>query len=203
MATAQGLPRLDTQSADALRRLHNSLHQSLDHHDAYLSLIGLGNEETVPLLLERLRIDYGETEPIRPTPPLGVHLGFICTHVHLIEALRSITNTDQGMYYPRWKAWWDANHGLPRLQWILGGFKEGGLHVAQPPDETFGLELIETITDRREYYAINARRLLEIVPVKQRAAWIAKAAGSDQERLRLGALKILDLSEAVGQQKRR
>lgn len=143
----------------------------------------------MPLLLERLRLDYGESEPI---PPPGVKFGFVCTQVHLIDAIRSIANTDQGMFYPRWEKWWEANRRYPRLKWILDGFTEGGLHAIDPPDEKFGLELIEALAGKREYYAVNARRLLVRVLPRERAAWLISAAASDQRPLRLGALSDLE-----------
>ena len=96
------------------------------------------------------------------------------------------------MFYPRWKLWWEANRGVPRIQWILNGFREGGLHVTDPPDEKFGLELVDALMDKREYYAINAQRLLVIVGTRERGALLKIAAASDQKRLRLGALKVLE-----------
>lgn len=190
----QDLSKRDQSTDRALRRLHDILRQppgpnDAARHDAYLSLIGIGDEETVPLLLERLRIDYGTTEPVLAP---GLKLGFVCTQVHLVDALRSITNTDQGMFYPRWKTWWDAHQSLPRLQWILSGFKEAGLHVIDPPDERFGLELIQELTGKSQYYSINAYRLLRGLPASKHGAWLIIAATSDQRALRLGTLRDLE-----------
>jgi hypothetical protein len=191
---AQLLDKPNPAADRALRGLHEALRQppglsDAARHDAYLSLIGFGNEQTVPLLLERLRIDYGATEPV---PPPGKQLGFICTQGHLVDALRSITNTDQGMFYPRWKAWWDTHRNLSMLQWILEGFREGGLHVIDPPDEQFAFELIQELTDERLYYSINAFRLLRRAPASARTAWVGSAATSDRRALRLGALRDLE-----------
>lgn len=178
-----------------LDQLHDILHKYPEPHDAYLALEELGNEETVPLLLERLRLDYGATEP---TPPPGTQFGFICTQVHLVNALRSITNTDQGMYYPRWAAWWEANGKLPRERWILDGFAAAGLHAVEPMDERFGLELIEVLAGDRSGYSRNARRLLSRVPAETRARWLAHAAESDHRALRLGALDVLSQIDTTG-----
>lgn len=199
-AQSQDLSSPDPSTDQALRRLQAILRKSAGpsdnaRHDAYLLLITLANKETVPLLLERLRIDYGPTEPV---PPAGKQFGFVCTHVHLVDALRSTTNTDQGMFYPRWKSWWDTHQNLTRLQWILEGFKEGGLHVIDPPDEQFGLELIRALTDRREYYSLNALRLLRRSSTSGRRAWVRSAASSDQRELRLGALRDLERIDTSG-----
>ncbi len=149
----------------------------------------------MPLLLERLRIDYGNSEP---APPPYVGLGFVCTHVHLVDALRAITNTDQGMFYPRWSTWWEANRIYPRLKWMLDGFTEIGLHAVDPPDEQFGLDLIEVLGGNREHHATNASRLLKRARPDQRSAWTFAAAESANRRCRLGALRLLDGIDTTG-----
>jgi hypothetical protein len=61
--------------ASGLPQLHERLRNPKgDSHDDYGSAIYIGNEQTVPLLLERLRRDHGATEP---TPPPGLKLGFV------------------------------------------------------------------------------------------------------------------------------
>src|SRR5690349_18751163 len=97
--------------------LHETLRHSREPHDAYIDLIGLADETTVPVLLYRLHEDYGAfTPPLPPTPPRelpatptafplppAIELqpahssGFPCTWVHLIDALKSVTNADVGM----------------------------------------------------------------------------------------------------------
>ncbi len=64
------------------------------------------NEETVPLLLERLRQDFWASEPSHPS---GTGMALDCAQVHLIDALRAIINTDQGMFYR------DVPHGGRRI----------------------------------------------------------------------------------------
>jgi len=171
-----------------LPELHRILRTSAGPHDAYLQLPETGNEQTVPLLLDRLRLDYGVSEPVE-VPGWGQ--GIICTQGHLIDALRAITNTDQGYYYPRWAAWWKANQKLPRHRWIFDGFVAGGLHPVDPIDERFGLELVGALTSERLYFRPNARRLLASVPAVTRAGWVASAAMSDDRFHRLGALAEL------------
>src|SRR5260370_13438030 len=103
-ALAPAAPRNPVSSEPALDQLHDALRKYHDPHDAYLSIAQLGNEESVPLLLERFRLDHGTSEP-----PSQAMVGFVCTQLHLVDALRSITNTDKGMYYPRWAARAEAN----------------------------------------------------------------------------------------------
>jgi hypothetical protein len=51
------------EKAAALGRLHETLRTQSNLHDAYLASAGVGNEQSVPLLLERLRLDYGSAQP--------------------------------------------------------------------------------------------------------------------------------------------
>jgi len=180
----------------ALAQLHDSLRKHSNLHNEYFEIAAMGNEESVPLLLERLRLDYGS---LQRGDPSGVGVGFDCAQVHLVDALRAITNTDQGMYYPRWLSWWEANRGLPQQRWIHDGFAAKGLHIVEPADEQFGLELIEIIGRDRGYLNFNARRLLADAAPEQRAKWAARAAESGQRYDQLGAIQVLSLFEIDGQ----
>ena len=175
------------QKAAALERLHEILRTQSNLHDVYLEIVGVGNEQSVPLLLERLRLDYGS---LQLGDPSGTGMGFDCAQVHLIDALRAITNTDQGMYYPRWASWWEANRGFSQPRWIRDGFAIKGLHVVEPVDEQFGLELIDLIGRDRGYLNFNAMRLLAGVPPEQRAKWATQDAESGQRSDRLGAIQV-------------
>lgn len=180
----------------ALERLHDVLRKHSNLHNEYLEIASAGNEKSVPLLLERLRLDYGS---LQRGDPSGFGVGFDCAQVHLIDALRAITNSDQGMYYPRWASWWEANRGLSQQRWIHDGFVVKGLHVAEPVDEQFGLELIELIGRDRGYLNFNAKRFLADVPPEERAKWAARASESGQRYSRLGAIQVLSLFEINGQ----
>jgi hypothetical protein len=146
------------------QHLHERLRRGGDLHDAYFGAPQIGNEETVPLLLERLRVEYGAAEQDERNAPPGTEFGYVCTHVHLVDGLRAITNTDRGMYYPRWAEWWESNRKLARRRWILNGFAEIGLHAIDPIDERFRQELMEVLESGRKYHRINARRLLGLKP---------------------------------------
>jgi len=194
-SVAENLPNQAWKTA-ALQRLHDTLRNQSNLHDQYLEIAAIGNEESVPLLLERLRLDYGS---LQHGDPSGVGVGFDCAQVHLVDALRTITNTDQGMYYPRWLSWWEANRGLPQQRWIQDGFAAKALHVVEPVDEQFGLELIELIGQDRGYLNFNAKRLLRDAAPEQRAKWATRAAESDQRNSQLGAMQVLRLFEIDGQ----
>jgi outer membrane protein assembly factor BamB len=176
---------------ERLERLHKVLRDG-ENHDAYLYLATLGTTETVPLLLDRLRLDYGIYEP-----PPAVLYGFPCTRAHLIDALRDITNTDQGFYYPKWKAWWDANKDLSQRQWRINGFTAAGLHPAEPIDERFALELIGWMTEHESYKRLNASRELAEAPAQARSQWIALAA-AQSPTLKHGALAVLSEIDTTG-----
>src|SRR5207253_6008263 len=46
----------------ALESLHDILRKHSNLHDEYLEIAAIGNEGSVPLLLERLRLDYGNLQ---------------------------------------------------------------------------------------------------------------------------------------------
>jgi outer membrane protein assembly factor BamB len=181
-----------------VEELHLVLRKAREPHDAYLSAAYLGNELTVPLLLRRMRLDYGSSEPVLPP---GMVAGFSDTQEHLADALRSITNTDQGIYYPRWAAWYQANRHLSQHQWILSGFAAKRLHSVEPLDERFAFELIGVIgrgRDYHDYHAFNARRLLAKAPPALRAGWVVRASASEERFNRLGAIAILKQIDTAG-----
>src|SRR5580700_10954498 len=68
------------QKAAALERLHQILRTQSNLHNVYLEIAGVGNEQSVPLLLERLRLDYGS---LQIGDPSGAGMGFDCAQVHL------------------------------------------------------------------------------------------------------------------------
>ena len=191
----ESFERFLAQMPRTLEQLNAAIEKYPDSHDAILSVTAIGNEHTVPILLHRYREDYGVTEP---TLPPGLIQGFVCTRVHLVDALRTITNTDQGMYYPRWAAWWEANKGLSQHQWMLNGFAAQGLHVAEPMDERFALELIETAGRWDDYRSFNARRLLAAESPEARAKWVELAAESENRYSRLGAVDVLSQIDKSG-----
>ena len=171
-----------------LDELHSELRTHSNLHDTYLHIATVGNEKSVPLLLERLRKDYGASEPVlRP----GMLEGFDCAQLHLIDALRAITNSDQGMHYPRWAAWWQKNQDLSQRRWALDGFATAGLHPTEPIDERFALELIEQVGHNRNYLSFNSSRTLSNVPAEQRKKWAAIASTSPERFRRLGVIATL------------
>jgi hypothetical protein len=194
-AQQRPMAKTDAQRVELLR-LHEKLRASTeDHHDEYAEAMYIGNEQTIPLLLERLRQDYGATEP---APHAGAIPGFICTQVHLVDALRSITNTDQGMFYPNWARWWEANNASTRETWILDGFAQVGLHPVDPADDKFALELIELLGGKHFYLTINAQRFLARQRAELRAAWAASAARSEKPQQRRGVVKLLAETNTSG-----
>jgi hypothetical protein len=181
--------RFDRLPADRKRAvLHDDLRKSREPHDTYIMLIGLADESTVPLLLYRLREDFGasgpppEPPPPRqlPTTPTQFPLppmiepsaryepAYPCVWGHLIDALISATNTNRGMYYPAWREWWEANQHRSRREWIHDGFVSMGLHVTEPVDERFARELLELASHQDDPRRFNALRLLAEVPRKTR-----------------------------------
>lgn len=191
-------------------QLHALLRKYPQPHDVYIHIMPLADETTVPLLLERFRIDHPMARPPEPPPdpewidpspysigrigPAGTNRtiqGFACVQGHLVEALAYATNTNRGMYYPAWQAWWAENGHKSRHEWIAQGFKEAGLAPADPVDEPFALDLIGLLPESHGHLAVNARRLLQTATAADRAEWIQKAARSEQRHRRLGAVSAL------------
>lgn len=67
-----------------------------NHHDAFLNLMVTGNAESVPLLIAALR--WHETAA-------GDDF-VVCTTVHCLAALKSLTGADAGTTYKEWHRWW-------------------------------------------------------------------------------------------------
>ena len=182
-------------AGEGARRVNERLHDpQYDPHDTYLYLGGFGNEETAALLIKRLH-------PMPPGAKNPYFGGFICTYWHMLDALKEITNTDQGNYYEGWARWWQANQGLSQRQWILNGFAAQGLRVSDPVDETFGLQLLNVLGTAPKsplYLVANAKRSLTASPENLRLGWVHKAAVSDQAALRLGAVRDMVSIDTTG-----
>lgn len=168
--------------------IHARLRKYHDLHDEYLRVAAIGNEETVPLLLNRLKKDYGATEPVIPP---GKAFGGDCAQFHLVDALRAITNTDQGLFYPRWKSWWVDHRSSTQKEWILEGFRSLNLHPHDPIDAEFGKELIEVFGYGETFQVVNAKRLLANVHPVTLLNWISESSISERRSLRLGVAKLL------------
>jgi outer membrane protein assembly factor BamB len=186
-----------------------------DAHDTYLEVARLANETTVPLLLARFQREFPSAAPAAAAPSTSIDpapysvgpvgpvvarfvVGFDCAQGHLVDALTFATNANHGMYYPDWQAWWTENQHKARREWIAQGFKEAGLSPSDPIDEQFGIDLIGLLPDTHRYLVVNARRLLETVPVADLGVWIEKAGRSPQAHHRLGAASALLRLEPAG-----
>jgi len=181
-----------------LARSNDELRKFAGLHDTYLTIADIGNEESVPLLLERLRLDFGASEPnLSP----GIVFGGDCAQAHLVDALKTITNADQGFYYPRWAEWWKKHQNLTQRQWFLDGFASAGLDTADPINKKFGMELIGVLGQENRIRSFNAERLLGSVSPAMLSDWIAEAAGSTEGSMRLGAITEISKMETNGQEK--
>jgi hypothetical protein len=170
-----------------VEKIHSRIRNDRDPHDAFLQAAFIYDKTTVPVILERFAREYGKTEP---EVNGDSRRGFVCTQIHLIDAIRSITNTDQGMWYPRWASWWEANQNLSLRQWKLNGFASAGFHITDPMDHTTALELIEIMGKNSPLYlSRNAQFLLLDAPQEMLSKWLELAATSDQQLLRLGVVR--------------
>ena len=81
------------------RQKRKLAHRALDrpdanHHDALLTLVGHGKDESVPYLLDWLKAQ-GDFQG-------G---GMVCTRAHCLEALEKITGKELGCDYSDWEDW--------------------------------------------------------------------------------------------------
>ncbi|MGA8144291.1 MAG: hypothetical protein WB987_10420 [Candidatus Acidiferrales bacterium] len=76
------------QEKEVRAQLYDVVRKNAYLHASYLDIAPIGNKQTVPLLLGRLRHDFGAFESGAPS---GIGMAFDCAHAHLIEALRDIT----------------------------------------------------------------------------------------------------------------
>jgi len=84
--------------AEQRKVLHRILRWPGVHHDAYIALIEVGEETSVPFLIKSLQW--------QPRTPDGL---MVCTKGHCLEALKRITGADAGIEYEDWAAWWEEN----------------------------------------------------------------------------------------------
>ncbi|PKL49491.1 MAG: hypothetical protein CVV42_05770 [Candidatus Riflebacteria bacterium HGW-Riflebacteria-2] len=66
-----------------------------NHHDAFVTLIQIGNPDSVPLLINALKWH-------EPTDGSDI---VSCTTDHCVEALRNLTGMDFGYSYKDWHKW--------------------------------------------------------------------------------------------------
>jgi|GEM_PF-936688 len=156
-------------------------HNFGDHHDAFLTLGGVGTEESVPYLINALQWEE--------YTPAGKG-SMICTKGHCLGALRSLTNQNPGINYPEWSQWWESNKTKTRRQWVLDGFSKSGLPVNDPPDDAFVSALVAEAGLRR-HNILTIVWLLKSVPQDQFLAAITKTYRSPSPSERKGAISCL------------
>lgn len=149
------------------------------YHDACLELTFIGDESSVPFLVNNLKY-HPRSEDWRP-----------CSTTLCLNALKSITNNDPGMEYKHWKAWWKKNKDKSRRQWVLLGFEEMGLPATDPPDDKFKVALIRALVDERYHVSKNAWDLLSTVPEEKLKPSIEKCMVSGELPERRGAAVAL------------
>lgn len=204
--------------AQVRAQLHDVLRRYREPHDTYLALSALGTAETVPLLLERFRQDHGMARLPEPPPPPTISdpgafpfpmiiapvgrlvPAYVCVHEHLVDVLRNTTNTDRGMYYEDWAAWWRENRQLTQDAWIAKGFADIGLHVADPIDERYALELMGAMGGPTGYLRFNAERVLRRATAGERARWRETAAHVGAPATRLGAVRSVERIDRTGEE---
>ena len=185
----------DTTRDELRLACHRVLRWGSERHDVFAFLADVGDESSVPLLLDAL--DEFAADP---------HRGGGCCREGCVQALVALTNQRLGDLPAPWRAWY-AQHGREtRWQWSLAGFQTLGLPVTDPPDEA----LLAALLRFREQGRGRARRAIEYVfdhlPPGARDRFLAvsladadmtllrgcitemQRVGSDADRRRLDAL---------------
>ncbi|HWR16962.1 MAG TPA: PQQ-binding-like beta-propeller repeat protein [Terriglobales bacterium] len=178
----------DAASPAMLPQLHTALASSRDPHDLVLDISRIGDPTSVPFLIEALA-KQGDV------PREGPY-GSVCTRVHVLDGLRSITNHDAGRNADDWRSWYEKNKDKTQAQWIKDGFVEHGFPVSDPPDDAFVAMLIRASDpkDQLGYLRTNALRLLQTVP-SETVVRLAKALCISPEhgtkRATIAALEVV------------
>lgn len=166
-------------------RARNICHRVLSHrignsHDAFLVLIHVGNEESVPYLISALRW--------KPKVKNGDLVE--CTWGHCVQALWTVTNQMPGTNYADWAKWWEANKTKSRRQWILDGFKINHLPVSDPPDDAFIDSLVSFVGTRESNFDCTVGFLKQI-PKDRCMAAVDRVSHSASVQDRIGAITCL------------
>jgi outer membrane protein assembly factor BamB len=181
-----GSMRFLKKSEEEQRAILHKCLQRGDIHDPALMLAGVGDETSVPYLIEAL----GKFPPVEDeSDPV------ICTQSHCVEALQAITNQDVGLNHDDWARWWELNEDKSREQWVADGFRERDLPVATPPDEPYVRALIREMADGHSYGARNAWTVLETVSGDLLRSQVDACSRSDDPADRLGAVATLSRME--------
>lgn len=165
--------------------LHKCLQRG-DIHDPAIMLAWLGDESSVPYLIDAL-------EGFSPIKDKSAPI--ICVQEHCVEALRAITNHDVGLDYADWARWWEENKDKQREEWVADGFRKKGLPVAAPPNEVYVCALVREMADEGTFGAGNAWRILEDLPSDWLQLQVNMCSRSDDPADRLGAIAALSRIE--------
>ena len=102
-------------SRDEIRRVCHRVIRTPwgNHHDAFILLQEVGDADSIPLLIRALQWQK----------PAGEKGFMVCTTVHCLDALRSLTGHDAGRTFLAWDQWWKetgsklpANEFYPRQE---------------------------------------------------------------------------------------
>ncbi|MGE4159670.1 MAG: HEAT repeat domain-containing protein [Planctomycetota bacterium] len=143
--------------------------------EAALSLMRTRSKHAVPALIEALM----DSE--------------LTVRNQAISTLRYLTNRDdaydaQNDYEDRllhqnlWLGWYDAHKDEPRSAWIIAGFKEKGVDIAELKGEEAVSSLVKAMTQGNENLRLNATDCLADIQVE----------GSNSESVSRALLALLD-----------
>jgi hypothetical protein len=90
------------EAVEARREQHRALLGG-DLHNACIGLIYVGDQTSIPLLIEALK-EFPDEEP---------RGSVICTWGHCVEALETITQAKPGYSYSAWHRWRGGEEALP------------------------------------------------------------------------------------------
>ncbi len=175
--------------ADRLAALHAALTNTEDPHDTLLELTEVGNESSVPFLIDALLRDESASVPYPDH-----------TRTHLLATLQVITNQDAGSTAVAWQAWYESHKQWSQPGWILEGFADRQFPVSSPPDDRFIAALVRACDPqyRPDYIRTNAGRLLDRVPADAIAGQVRALAASTSPSDRRGAVAVLERRQIRG-----
>lgn len=158
--------------------VHAMIRSGIRGHDVVLSLGGVANEDSIPLLISLL--------PNSPAPEMD------CAYGHPLETLTRLTNCAPGYDRPSWESWWDSNAAKTLEQIRNDSFQEIGLPIPWEKDADSARLLMRALVNEQEHWRKMAREQLDTFPEAVLQSASESCIASPDSVDRLGVLAWLD-----------
>jgi outer membrane protein assembly factor BamB len=158
--------------------VHAMIRSGIRGHDVVLSLGGVANEDSIPLLISLL--------PTSPAPERD------CAYGHPLETLTRLTNCAPGYDRPSWETWWKSNSAKSLEQIREDSFLEIGLQNPWEKNVHSAQLLMRALVNEQEHWRKVAREQLDTFPEAVLQSASESCIVSPDSIDRLGVLAWLD-----------